>query len=408
MPPRPRYPSKLSQTPKSGMGAQYEDETHIDDIVMEEVGHIGDESEGASELDVLDLTQVLDSQVQAGREHEVGWITTACDLWENNKRQIQDGLAKKGGNSWKIETATIAKGIELLRGRGVVIAEVIHDENSSIDSLLNGYGILGQKDLWHKCKNVTAKFRELQEKKKSASDCNIDNCGSAEDVALFNVKELKEWLRARGQPVSGNKPELCSRIVTHLQLAESALPLQRARPYAYPKLQANDMAYKLKSWIYTACHGVAKRRDEGTSLLTLDILNGSDHWAGLHEFCRILHDTRKCILPDWDSETCRHYKPNSTTHEAVTTFLTKHITVARMKYYRKARENFLSHAYIIAANVNIRKVCLMATHSTSFPSGKISPITNHWPPIHDDLQKATCGRTLGRLLELRSSRLPSS
>ncbi|KAL3680892.1 hypothetical protein R1sor_023848 [Riccia sorocarpa] len=50
---------------------------------------------------------------------------------------------REAGNSWRIETAAISKGIELLRDRGITIAEIIHDDNNFVDSLLNSYGIQG-------------------------------------------------------------------------------------------------------------------------------------------------------------------------------------------------------------------------------------------------------------------------
>ncbi|KAL3700403.1 hypothetical protein R1sor_018425 [Riccia sorocarpa] len=45
-------------------------------------------------------------------------------------------LTRRGANA-----AAISKGIELLRGRAITIAEIIHDDNSAVDSLLDGYGI---------------------------------------------------------------------------------------------------------------------------------------------------------------------------------------------------------------------------------------------------------------------------
>ncbi|KAL3693074.1 hypothetical protein R1sor_006725 [Riccia sorocarpa] len=126
---------------------------------------------------------------------------------------------KEAGGSWHIETAAVAKGIELLRANGVNIAEVIYDDNSVVDNLLAEEGTESQKDLWHKSKNLMGKFRStLQDVRKSVKDCQ----------------------QSTGIP----QPEPSA---------------QRSRPYAYPGLASNDVAYKLKSWLYTCSRAAAIR-----------------------------------------------------------------------------------------------------------------------------------------------------
>ncbi|KAL2645442.1 hypothetical protein R1flu_013029 [Riccia fluitans] len=62
--------------------------------------------------------------------------------------------------------------------------EVIHDDNTQVDAILNQHNILSQKDLWHKCKNVMGKFKELlQEKRRTppgldGGGCHHDSSGN--------------------------------------------------------------------------------------------------------------------------------------------------------------------------------------------------------------------------------------
>ncbi|KAL3697019.1 hypothetical protein R1sor_011095 [Riccia sorocarpa] len=57
----------------------------------------------------------------------------------------------------------------------------------------------------------------------------------------------------------------------------------------------HDLAYKLKSRIYTCSKDAAIRGDTDPTTLTLDIQNAADHWARNHETCRNLPGTRKCV-----------------------------------------------------------------------------------------------------------------
>ncbi|KAL3693884.1 hypothetical protein R1sor_007535 [Riccia sorocarpa] len=64
--------------------------------------------------------------------------------------------------------------------------------------------------------------------------------------------------------------------------------------------EAHDIAYKLKSWIYTCAKNATLRGDISPHVLTLDIHNSDDHWAGNHTTCRSLLGTRKsCVVEDW-------------------------------------------------------------------------------------------------------------
>ncbi|KAL3701623.1 hypothetical protein R1sor_019645 [Riccia sorocarpa] len=109
--------------------------------------------------------------------------------------------------------------------------------------------------------------------------------------------------------------------------------LQRTRPLKYPELAAHDIAYKLKSWIYTCAKNAALRGDTTPELLTKDIHNAADHWAGDHSGCRALPGVRKCVVENWSGPEQRKYNEGGETHLAVKGFLKKYITENKMRFY---------------------------------------------------------------------------
>ncbi|KAL2635273.1 hypothetical protein R1flu_006752 [Riccia fluitans] len=73
---------------------------------------------------------------------------------------------KETGLSWRIETQALQQALPTLQEKELNIVEVIHDDNAQVDAILSQHNILSQKDLWHKCKNVMGKFKELLQDKR--------------------------------------------------------------------------------------------------------------------------------------------------------------------------------------------------------------------------------------------------
>ncbi|KAL3684035.1 hypothetical protein R1sor_008785 [Riccia sorocarpa] len=121
--------------------------------------------------------------------------------------------------------------------------------------------------------------------------------------------------------------------------------LPRTHPLRYPELAQHDLAYKLKSWIYTCAKNAAVRGDTDSKVLTLDIQNAADHWVGQHDTCRTLPGIRKCVTENWTTANDRKYDEGGETHKAVKAFLKKYITETKMKYYLRARENYMSETF---------------------------------------------------------------
>ncbi|KAL2629769.1 hypothetical protein R1flu_014455 [Riccia fluitans] len=195
-----------------------------------------------------------------------------------------------------------------------------------VDAILSQHNILSQKDLWHKCKNVMGKFK------------------------------LKDYCQENNLQQTCSKVALVQRVSVHLKLpeAEASTELQRQRPLKYPELATHDLAYKLKSWIYTCTKNTALRGNTTPQLVTMDIHNVADHCVGDHSTCRNLPSVQKCIVKNWCllDACCVHFLvlfvtpfAGGETHKAVKEFLKKYITESKMKCYIKARENFISETF---------------------------------------------------------------
>ncbi|KAL2644451.1 hypothetical protein R1flu_012038 [Riccia fluitans] len=87
------------------------------------------------------------------------------------------------------------------------------------------------------------------------------------------------------------------------------------------------------------------RGDSNPKLLTQDIHNLADHWAGNHDTCQVLLGNCKCITENWPKERDAKYVEGGETHKAVKDFLKKYITKLKMKFYIKAPENFISKTF---------------------------------------------------------------
>ncbi|KAL2610519.1 hypothetical protein R1flu_029092 [Riccia fluitans] len=85
--------------------------------------------------------------------------------------------------------------------------------------------------------------------------------------------------------------------------------------------------------------------DSDPKLLTQDIHNSADHWAGNHDTCWVLPGNRKCVAKNWPKGRDAKYVEGGETHKVVKDFLKKYITESKMKFYIKARENFISEMF---------------------------------------------------------------
>ncbi|KAL3700497.1 hypothetical protein R1sor_018519 [Riccia sorocarpa] len=190
---------------------------------------------------------------------------------------------KQTGSSWRIETQALEQALQNLEQKGFTIEEVIHDDNASVDAILTQHNIFSSKDLWHKCKNIMSKFKEvLQEKRRSPSEGPVDSAGTIAQVAVFSVAHLREFCRENGLP-----------------------------------LAQHDIAYKLKSWIYTCAKNAAARGDTTPQILTKDVQNAAEHWAGNHAVCRTLPGQRKCVVENWEAGRDNKYVEGGETHKAL-------------------------------------------------------------------------------------------
>jgi hypothetical protein len=193
---------------------------------------------------------------------------------------------KETGSSWKTEDACVRQCIEELIEAGLIISEVVHDDKASVDSILAEFGIKSSKDLWHKCKNLCAKFKEDLARAKKAGLSKVEDAKSLIDLKSATVPMLKEYLKAHSLALSGNKDALMQRVWAHLDKDITEEPVDEdARLMKYPEVNKNNLADKLKTHVYTACRKRAAEKDDLAELLCKDIHNAADHWAGDHLVC---------------------------------------------------------------------------------------------------------------------------
>jgi hypothetical protein len=146
-----------------------------------------------------------------------------------------------------------------------------------------------------------------------------------------------------GLDVKGKKQDLVDRVWSKLDKAPEEIDLD-TRSMRYPEVVTKKLPDKLKTHFYHACFARAQAQDDETPLLCKDIINAADHWAGSHSICAELDPQRKCVVEQWGPEKA-HYLLNGETHLAVKAWLVKKASLAKMKFYTRARQNFLSETF---------------------------------------------------------------
>lgn len=112
----------------------------------------------------------------------------------------------------------------------------------------------------------------------------------------------------------------------------------------YPEVTKNDLVAKLKTHMYTACLARAEVGDDNVKELCKDLQNAADHWTGDHSVCQELGPDRKCVTEKWGLDRT-YYAPGGSTHLAIKAFLQKRCTPAKMRFYTRARQNYLSETF---------------------------------------------------------------
>lgn len=135
------------------------------------------------------------------------------------------------------------------------------------------------------------------------------------------------------------------RVWAHLDKEDEQAVDEDTRLLKYPEVNKSNLANKLKTHIYTSCFKRAEAGDDSVALLLCrDIHNAADHWGGDHSVCAQLDSGRKCVQEKWGPGRA-YYLLGGETHKAVKEWLTKKCTPAKMKFYTRARENYLSETF---------------------------------------------------------------
>ncbi|KAL3687006.1 hypothetical protein R1sor_013315 [Riccia sorocarpa] len=292
---------------------------------------------------------------ESGRGRSIGWNKATLDRWLQVKSELK--LAMKQQFFLDSDKDRLSSGI--------TPDEVVHDDKISVDAILRRQSINSQKDLWHKCKNIQRKFvDELVNLKRSPR--SVEEAEFVEDLELLTVQILKSWLRNHSSAVGGTKTILVQRI-TGLRGLQSQSATQNGvssnRRLAYPECSQYNLADKLKTWIYTCCQRNADRikdivggfraGEDDAHMVTIDICNAANHWAGLHSICRVLLGEPRlcCRFQDLNAPPVdKYYEEGSPTHIAIGEFLKKHITATNMRHYTRARHYYMNETFNFVIN----------------------------------------------------------
>ncbi|CAM6083413.1 unnamed protein product [Calypogeia fissa] len=124
-------------------------------------------------------------------------------------------------------------------------------------------------------------------------------------------------------------------------LVEETLVTNVIRRPLHLELTNKHMATKFKTWFYVCC-----RRGGDAESLAFELHNCAYHWARIHTTCMMLSD-QPChhIGEEGVTQPKVYYDPHSLTHKAMKAFMAKKIIVNKMRFYTRARENFMSETF---------------------------------------------------------------
>jgi hypothetical protein len=228
----------------------------------------------------------LDARFDSSREGYHGTVPV-LDMLTGKVLALVTLTRKETGSSWKTEDAAVRQALEELEEGGVNVVEGVHDDKASVDGILAEYGIWSSKDLRHKCKSLTVKFRDdLARAKREGLGCAQEARATC-DLKTLCVRQLQEHLKAQGLPIKGKKDVLVERVWASLdregqEVDEDTMLLK------FPELSKHDLTAKLKTHVYTACRTRALAGDDNVDVLVFDIRNAALQWAGSHLGCEQL------------------------------------------------------------------------------------------------------------------------
>jgi hypothetical protein len=113
---------------------------------------------------------------------------------------------------------------------------------------------------------------------------------------------------------------------------------------AYPEFAQFDLAYKFKTWFYMSCIESARQGENSAEQLVESIKAVADHWCGDHSRCSRSNPSMRCVTQQW-SPNRKFLTKGSAAYQALVTWLDRNITVGKMKFYVRARENYLSETF---------------------------------------------------------------
>jgi hypothetical protein len=281
---------------------------------------------------------IQDARFDSSRDGYHGTVP-ALDLLIGKPLNIVKLTRVETGSSWETEDAAVRRATEELQTAGVIVAECVHDDKASVDSILAELEVHSSKEsLWHKAKKFCLQFKEELGKAKKGQLGRVEDAKSPADLETMTVAALKEWLKAQKLDLKSNKAVLVERAWGQLD-KEAELLADDARTLKFPKIIRHHLPDKLKTHFYFCCFARAAAGNDDVSLLCKDVQNAADHWAGEHLVCGEIDPTRKCVSEAWGVEHV-YYPKGGATDDAVKQWLVKKASPAKMKFYTRARAEF--------------------------------------------------------------------
>lgn len=173
----------------------------------------------------------------------------------------------------------------------------------------------------------------------------MNDAKSVADLMTLTVPIMKAYMKEAGLDLKGNKAVLVDRLWKHLDKEE--VPVaddEEGRLLKFPEVSKYKLADKFKTHLYSVCRARTLAGDDDVQALCRDVHNAADHWAGDHSVCREIDPLRKYVQKSWSADKS-YYPKDGPTHVAVKDWLVKKCSLAKMKFFTRARENYMSETF---------------------------------------------------------------
>ncbi|GBG62472.1 hypothetical protein CBR_g30793 [Chara braunii] len=250
---------------------------------------------------------LLDGRYDSSRDAQYCTVTTM----ELESRQIfgMQTLRKDNDSSWRLEKRCVDMLLSrLVNEKNLVIAEVVHDDCTTVEVLLRALDIDSQKCLWHKAKSLLKRLREVVRRTKLVKPKIVDDCEHVLEIRMFTKKELSAWLPQQGKPLEIDVVEVDALESFHPKCGE-----------------------EVKEWFYGACKLRASEGDDDGEVLAIHVKHLDNHWTSDHSMCN--DELSGLCKADGGKERSPLYEKGGRLHVAIMYCLRDFASATKMSFY---------------------------------------------------------------------------